>query len=129
MFLLVKGDVFFGANSWKLGTGCTEGGAVTGFRFTSGGCQFQAVIPEDGLWTLYAVVGQGGDSAVSSGILVDNVRLHQVPEPSTLALIGFALAGLAFPRRRKQKSRDCSDQPARVAGLASQSSAPGSRIQ
>lgn len=39
----------------------------------------------------------GGDNI---GILLDNVRLEQVPEPALLALLGFGLAGACARRRR-----------------------------
>ncbi len=47
-----------------------------------------------------AFTGIQGNSGIPSGISVDNVRLTPVPEPASLAALGFGLA--AFARRQKK---------------------------
>ena len=39
--------------------------------------------------------------AIDAGVFVDNVRIAAVPEPATLVLLGFGLAGLGFSRRKQ----------------------------
>lgn len=56
------------------------------------------------------VIGFGvyntGDTAVNTGLFIDNVRLGAVPEPGTLGLLSVGLAGLvAVYRRRRAVSR------------------------
>jgi len=41
------------------------------------------------------------DSSLNETILVDNLLVTQVPEPTSMALGGLAMAGLALARRRK----------------------------
>ncbi len=35
---------------------------------------------------------------------IDNVKLTQVPEPATLALMGLGLAGIGYKRHRSKKA-------------------------
>ena len=60
--------------------------------------------PSGGTWSVYFGVGQYPEGWYWSGVLLDNVVLHETPEPGALALLGLSLAGLAFTRRRKQHS-------------------------
>lgn len=42
-----------------------------------------------------------GERAIGLDANIDNLRYHQTPEPSTLALLGLGLAGIGWQRRRK----------------------------
>ena len=49
--------------------------------------------------TIYIQVG-GGNSSDNETMYLDNLRVHEVPEPSTIALLGLGLLGLFAVRRR-----------------------------
>jgi hypothetical protein len=50
--------------------------------------------------TIIIQVG-GGFSPGNETMYLDNLRVHQVPEPSTFALLGLGLLGLCVTRRRR----------------------------
>lgn len=54
-----------------------------------------------GLYTIYFGTVQNEDSTVSSALTLDNIRLRNVPEPATLALVCAAMAGAVTTRRRR----------------------------
>lgn len=63
----------------------------------------------------FLAANPGATLTITPGVGNDTTSVASVPEPGTLALLGFSLAGLAFTRRRKQQSTDNLNEPARVA--------------
>lgn len=53
---------------------------------------------------MFRAAGLGGDTGNTLGALLDNVALMQTPIPPAFVLMGAALGGLAFWRRRTQKA-------------------------
>ena len=81
-----------------LASGCKEGGSgVTGGLFGGGGTVLSSLTGGDtGISSVGGgFEGPGGDSA---GSIIQ-------PEPASIALFGGGLAGLAFLRNRRRKSR------------------------
>jgi hypothetical protein len=79
--------------------------AGTGFRFISQTYTGTTTVPTAGPWTFYVGVAQLNDSFISSGILIDNLRLQQqaLPEPNTLLLTGLAAAAALLGAGRRKK--------------------------
>ncbi len=100
----------FGAIPTVLGnTQAPSGSAApsgTGFSSMTQVITTSTVVPTAGEWTLFAAVSQRNDSSVSSGMLVDNLRIQRqaVPEPGSIALVGIAAAALLGARRRKHSA-------------------------
>ena len=84
--------------------------------FTATGVRTRIDVGIDGVWEFdYTENGTAQTAAFSDlrvhspvastagagGIIVDNIRLEVIPEPSTYALFALGAAGLAFARRRK----------------------------
>jgi len=69
----------------------------TGFNEQSGWHHFTTTIATAGVYTIGFAVIEEGDTIINSGLLIDNV----MPEPTSLALLGLGLAGLAWRMRRR----------------------------
>ena len=61
------------------------------------------VLPASGLYTLGFGVFNAGDDYVSSGLLIDDVKIVPVPEPTTMVSVAMVLSciGIYFRRRFK----------------------------
>ena len=101
IFLIVSGGTFVATAADLLGS-CGPAPPITGFRHHSTGCSVDLTVPFDGIWSLYISVGQVEDLLYSSGVLIDNVRIRNVPEPSGVLLLLVGATGIAWARRRKQ---------------------------
>lgn len=109
VFLITNGTSVIGVNSKELGgPECGGSESITGFRHSAAGCPFDVELPSTGIWTLYAAVGHGAEDVFgSSGVLLDNVSIQRVPEPSTATLlVALVIALPALCRRdRSLKAR------------------------
>ncbi len=82
----------------------------TVFTFGTGYWTTTYTIPVSGTYTLGFGVMDTGDFAVDSGLLIDNVRVDPIPEPTTLTIwsvIALGGLGLAYRRRRKMQRDTC----------------------
>ena len=81
--------------------------SLTPFNQETGFQTFSFTIPTTGTYTLGLGVTDVADNIVDSGLLVDNVKLTSVPEPTStfgvLALGAFG-AGSLLKRKREQKA-------------------------
>jgi len=68
--------------------------------FTTGWQPVGFALPSTGTFTAGFGMWEAFEGTIPSAIFIDNVQLTAVPQVSTVALLGFALAGLAFFRRR-----------------------------
>ena len=91
-FVALNGDVY--SFSDVIQTGNYYGGG--NFRV-----QNTYTFAATGLYTIYFGTVQYEDNSLSSALTLDNVRLRNVPEPATLALVCAAMAGAFATRRRK----------------------------
>ena len=82
-------------------------GSPTPFNEETGFRTFSFTIPTTGTYVLGLGVTDVEDTTVDSGLLVDNVRLTPVPEPtSTLGVLAFGAFGASslLKRKRQQKA-------------------------
>jgi hypothetical protein len=67
---------------------------------------FSFTIPTTGTYTLGLGVTDTIDNSIDSGLLIDNVKLHSVPEPtSVLSVLGFGALGAGSVLKRKQRQK------------------------
>jgi hypothetical protein len=81
--------------------------SLTPFNQETGFQTFSFTIPTTGTYTLGLGVTDVADNVVDSGLLVDNVKLTSVPEPtSTLGVLALGAfgAGSLLKRKRQQKA-------------------------
>ena len=101
IFSIQSGETEVATRADLLGS-CGAAPPITGFRNHVTGCPVDLIVPFDGTWGLSIRVGSVEDRFFSSGVLVDNVRLRNVPEPSGLLMLLIGATGIAWARRRKQ---------------------------
>ena len=80
----------------------TVGSESYSFNYTYKTLTFQL---SSGSHTIGFGVYNTGDTAVNTGLFVDNVRLSAVPEPGTLGLLSCGLVGVALAFRRRRFAR------------------------
>ncbi len=81
--------------------------SLTPFNQETGFQTFSFTIPTTGTYTLGLGATDVADTIVDSGLLVDNVKLTSVPEPtSTLGVLAFGAFGASslLKRKRQQKA-------------------------
>lgn len=81
----------------------TTGFSATGFEAWGDVYRWEVVAPYDGIWTLTVGVGSGGDTWISSGVLIDNFHIvprQALPEPGSLSLLVLCLVGIGITHRK-----------------------------
>jgi hypothetical protein len=80
--------------------------SMTQFFQETGFQPFSFTIPTTGTYTLGIGVTDWRDSTIDSGLLVDNVNLTPVPEPtSALSVLAFGALGAGSVLKRKQRQK------------------------
>jgi hypothetical protein len=88
-------DVGLCSHTTSVALGCGFYNAQTGWH------TLNVWIGTPGTYTIGFGMNEIDEGTVPTILALDNVRFNVVPEPSSTALIGLAMAGLAFARRRK----------------------------
>jgi hypothetical protein len=102
ILLLTNGTTLVGVNASSFAGGSGAAPSSTGFQSLNGLNAASITAPSAGTWTLYVGVFHGaGDTLGSSGLLVDNIRIQAVPEPSALLMCIVGLTVLWQTAHRK----------------------------
>lgn len=92
-------------NSFSTITNATFLSSTPGFSFDTGAYgTFSFTVTTAGIYTLGIGVANALPNTITapSGLLVDNLQVNAIPEPSTLALAGLGAFGLAAVIRRRR---------------------------
>lgn len=73
----------------------------TVFKNETGFKTFSFILPDTGTYTLGIGVVQVDDDIRDAGIIIDDVKVGSVPEPSSLLLLAVGLTGLFWWRRKQ----------------------------
>lgn len=91
-------DVGLCSHTTSLGGGCAPYDVQTGWNTMS------VWIDTPGTYNIGFGMNEIAEWTAPTVLALDNVRFNVVPEPSSVALMGLAAAGLGFARRRKHKN-------------------------
>jgi hypothetical protein len=102
ILLMTNGTTLVGVNASSFVGSSGVAPSSTGFQRLNSLLPASITAPTAGTWTLYVGVFHGaGDTLGSSGMIVDNIRIQAVPEPSALLMCIMGMAALWQTARRK----------------------------